>query len=139
MEWHDDPVRVRDAVRRAAWQGAGRLLGVQFVVLLGAAILFPAFAQVKYSGPGMSPRRVAHAIQAAQRAGGVWPTGFETLRPRLRPVPPLGPYRISFLALRTSSQEADYAIGVNGLVETWRIAAEGRVERIGPKPILGTL
>jgi hypothetical protein len=135
MEWYQDPIRARDALRAAAWQGAFRMFGVLALPLLIAAILFPAFAQRKV-GPKLNAYWFAHVVQRSHGETGRWPTRFEEVSSRLTGNDHLGPHRVSFLKTVENGKEAEYVIVFDRSVGLFRIAPNV-VERIPDKIATG--
>ncbi|GEM_PF-2672682 len=131
MEGHEDPVRAREAVRRAAWQGAKRLLGIEAVLLVLAAILYPAFNQIKV-GPKLSPRTVAGAIQAVRRETGRWPVAFDEVRPKITFDDRLGPHRVSFVKTADRGEEAEYVVAFDRSLQAFRLDTQGALSKLGP-------
>ncbi len=127
----------RDDSRQGWRRGALTVLGLQAVLLLVAAILFPIFAKAEsYSGPGMSTRRVANELGHLYAQTGRWTTAFEELRPLLRRLP-LRTFEASFMRLTTKGDEAEYLIGVNGSVQRWHVGSGGGPDLVEGAVALG--
>lgn len=107
-------------------------------ILVIAAILFPAFAQVKYSGPKMDPETIAYAIMRVHERTGVWTDNFADVHSEIHATDPFGPHRVGFLKLDDHGKDAEYVISVNGGLERLRLGPEGRPERIGRRAAFGT-
>lgn len=136
MEWHQDPIRARDALRAAAWQGAFRMFGALAAPLLIAAILFPVFAQRKV-GPKLNAYWFAHVLQRAYRETGKWPMQFEEVSPRLTANDHLGPHRVSFVQTAERGKEAEYLVSFDRSMDLFKIDSDG-VERVMGKVASGT-
>ena len=104
-----------------------------------AAILFPVFAQAhSYSGPGMGLYRIASMIDRFHQDSGRWPTSFKEIQPLLQRRNRWSNYTVSFLALETKPDSADYVVTVNGSLGRYK-TLNGRLTDVKAPVISGTL
>ena len=114
------------------------MLGVLFALLVLAAILFPAFAQVKGGGRKFGTWTVAEAILNVRKKTGKWPVSFEEVAPQIKLRRSSAAHRIIFYKTAEHDSDADYAISVDGQFTVFKLDPNRGPSRID-KVAFGTL